>query len=229
MFMRAYHALQSDEALFVISWITRVFEDELTHDIRPYSYQTYIYKKGQTPTLLYAPHQPTYSKIKVIVEHETWYHTLDLPALFMKRCISYLAQYDESSWDCTDFALHMMGLDGLSYNELIWPEPWDWNASYLQIGDCISILPSTKSKSTHKAIYVWWDLFISKFWKSHLWISTLSQLHDIYKTTCATVNRYFRDTQSYADMKIETAKMLETHPDWERLKKVFANVWKWIS
>jgi hypothetical protein len=49
-------------------------------------------------------------------------------------------------------------------------------------------------------------------------------MHDFYETKYMTLNRYFRDTQSYADMKAETAKILENHPDRERLKNVFANV-----
>ncbi len=167
------------------------------------------------------------TKIIMMVEDETWYTYIDLPPNFSKRLIDYLSSYDPAAGDCNDFELHMLHTDAFSYSELIWPESWDGDLSDLHIGDCISLLPSKNSTSKHKAVYLWHGLFISKFWRVHIWVSTLQQMHDFYDTNYMTLNRYFRDTQTYADMKANTAKMLETHPDGERLKKVFANVWKW--
>lgn len=227
-FMRAYNLLEQNEALFLVSGITKNFEDTDKNESRPYAYQTYIYIKNQKPTLMYEPAMPTYKKIKLIVENKVWYESIELPPVITRRLISYLSTYDEKKWDCNDFELHMLWTDSVSYHELIWPESRDWNLNTLVIGDCISLLKSKDDKSKHKAVYLWKGLFISKFGKLNIWISTLEQMHDIYKTRVMTLNRYFRDTKSYAQMKLDRAEMLKNHPDRERLEKVFANVGKWI-
>ncbi len=71
MFLRAHNALQDNEAIFLISGIPKNYVDQESKDIKPYSYQTYIYAKNQPATILYEPAKATYNTIKVMVENES--------------------------------------------------------------------------------------------------------------------------------------------------------------
>ena len=96
-FKRAYNSLKQDEALFLVSGITKNFEDTDKNEIRPYALQTYIFSKKQKPTLIYEPVKPTYDTIKVMVENKLGYEYVEFPQMFSKRLIKYLSKYDESS------------------------------------------------------------------------------------------------------------------------------------
>lgn len=58
-------------------------------------------------------------------------------------------------------------------------------------------------------------------------VSTLEQLHNLYDTNNVCLKKFFWESKSYEEQKEETVRILETHPDRERLITMFANVQKY--
>ena len=177
-----------------------------------------------TQPLHYLIQAPSFSSVRLMVEWEKNYKEINLPPIFAKRLQAYIYAYCEGEVeDCRHFQQHMLGVDSTTYNEIYRDEKIVDACEELSVWDSI-VLTNKSWEDLHAAVYLWEDLFISKLWESILSISSLESLHALYETCNVIQKKLFRETKAYEDMKQETERILETHLDRERLKKVFEDV-----